>query len=179
MRRSFGWLLLCAACSAGEVPDLPDAEDLEEVWDGPGDPEGPGMEGVTEAHNKVRRPLGIPELVYSEEMAVVSAEWLEHLENNEGCDIEHDWSSPLGENLYWSTAGAGPAVVVKAWADEVEDYDYDSNTCEPGRQCGHYTQIVWSTTTIVGCASRRCAQCPEIWMCNYDPAGNRQGRRPY
>jgi len=40
------------------------------------------------------------------------------------------------------------------WADEEKCYDYDSNTCAEGHMCGHYTQIVWSTTRKLGCAWR-------------------------
>lgn len=181
MRRSVLWMLVCGACSADLVDEVltPSDTELEDVWQGPGDPEDGAMMGITEAHNIVRRGVGVPDLEYSAEMARVSAEWLVHLEENEGCDIEHNWDSPLGENLYWATGNSTPEDVVESWASEVADYDYDTNSCEPGKQCGHYTQIVWSDTTIVGCAARRCASGPEIWMCNYDPAGNWAGRRPY
>jgi hypothetical protein len=78
--------------------------------------------------------------------------------------------------------------VVRAWADEVADYDYENNSCVTGEQCGHYTQVVWRTTTRVGCATKVCtknspfgAQAPtwQYWVCNYDPPGNYQGQRPY
>ena len=45
----------------------------------------------------------------------------------------------------------GPAAVT-AWVNEEADYHYASNTCDAGQMCGHYTQIVWATTTKLGCA---------------------------
>ncbi len=83
----------------------------------------------------------------------------------------------------WSLADA-----VAAWAGEAQDYDYATNGCAPGKQCGHYTQIVWRDTLRVGCAHRACdtnspfgAQLPswDFWVCDYEPPGNFVGRRPY
>ena len=69
--------------------------------------------------------------------------------------------------------------VVQSWASEEEFYDYDANTCEPNQMCGHYTQIVWEQTTHVGCAVHICEDQSELWMCNYNPAGNWVGEKPY
>ena len=55
-----------------------------------------------------------------------------------------DGVSWIGENLYVTSAGQYEGVArdaTQAWYDEKEDYTYDSNTCAPGRVCGHYTQV--------------------------------------
>ena len=31
--------------------------------------------------------------------------------------------------------------VVKAWYNEIQWFDYQTNTCETGKVCGHYTQV--------------------------------------
>ena len=134
--------------------------------------------GITLAHNLVRQQYGVPDLIYDQELAQVSVEWIEHLAQN-GCVLEHNWDSPLGENLFWSNYEASPEVVVESWASEVVYYDYETNSCEPGQMCGHFTQLVWSTTERVGCAVGVCTDGSEIWMCNYDPAGNMVGVLPY
>jgi pathogenesis-related protein 1 len=91
----------------------------------------------------------------------------------------HRPDSSYGENLYDVTgATVTPAEVVKAWADEARDYDYKSNTCRARAVCGHYTQVIWNTTKQVGCAVARGGG-REVWVCNYDPPGNWQGKRPY
>ena len=50
----------------------------------------------------------------------------------------------IGENLY-VTSTSNPEVTmntaIQAWYDEISNYNYDSNTCEPGKACGHYTQV--------------------------------------
>lgn len=50
-----------------------------------------------------------------------------------------------GENLW---AGQGdfkhnfdPSVGITAWFDEYVDYDFETEYCEPEKQCGHYTQV--------------------------------------
>lgn len=136
------------------------------------------MVGITEAHNVIRREYGVPELSYEPELEAVSAEWIAHLASS-GCMLEHNWDSPLGENLFWSNYPETPEAVVGWWASEVQFYDYESNSCEPGQMCGHFTQVVWSTTERVGCAVGACDDGSEIWMCNYDPAGNTIGVLPY
>jgi len=140
--------------------------------------EPPGMEGMVAAHNAVRAGVGVSDLVWDDMLADIAAEWSASLAA-EGCTMAHDYSSPYGENLYWSNFESNPQQVVEAWASEVAFYDYDSNSCAAGEQCGHYTQLVWDTTERVGCARAVCSGGEEIWMCDYDPPGNYVGERPY
>ena len=135
-------------------------------------PEASPLGGMTEAHNVIRRAHGIEsDLKWDEDLVQVSTEWLQNLDTNNNCQMEHNWDSPLGENLMWAPYG---------WASEEEFYDYDSNSCVPGEMCGHYTQIVWEATERVGCAMIICNNEEEyMWMCNYDPAGNWVGEHPY
>ena len=141
-------------------------------------PETGRMEGITFFHNEIRKQKGIPELTWDEELVTISADWLTHLDE-QGCIMEHNWDSPYGENLFWSNYPSTPEEVVYSWASEEEFYSYDDNSCEPGEMCGHYTQIVWANTTHLGCAVHTCTDQTELWMCNYNPAGNWVGERPY
>ena len=55
-----------------------------------------------------------------------------------------DGVSWVGENLYITSARQYEGVArdaIQSWYNEKSDYDYDSNTCTPGRVCGHYTQV--------------------------------------
>ena len=36
---------------------------------------------------------------------------------------------------------------VDSWVAEASHYDYDTNTCDD--VCGHYTQVVWRTSTAM------------------------------
>jgi pathogenesis-related protein 1 len=73
-----------------------------------------------------------------------------------------------------------PEQVVDSWGSEKADYDYANNSCAPGKMCGHYTQMVWRTTATVGCARAVCEDnLQQVWVCQYQPAGNWVDNRPY
>ncbi|MCA9567371.1 MAG: Fis family transcriptional regulator [Myxococcales bacterium] len=170
------WTLLFAiACEPQPEPTAVDPVPTAPATDS----EAPGVSGVLAAHNDVRDGVDVPPLAYDSDLAEVAAAWIEGLDG-EGCNLRHDYSSPYGENLYWTSATADSLEVVSSWESEVVDYDYATNSCAPDQMCGHYTQLVWSTTERVGCAKRQCSGGRgEIWMCVYDPAGNFSGQRPY
>ncbi len=73
------------------------------------------------------------------------------------------------------------ADAVDSWASEVPWYDYASNSCNApaGKSCGHYTQVVWAKSTEVGCGVAICDDKGQVWVCNYKPAGNYSGQKPY
>ena len=130
---------------------------------------------MLDAHNAIRARVGVPPLVWSDQLAQVAQDWANHLIATGG--FRHRPNNRYGENLYSISGGtASPAQVVGYWAREARGYDIRSNTCSG--VCGHYTQIVWGTTRAVGCAVATDRR-REVWVCNYDPPGNIVGYRPY
>jgi uncharacterized protein YkwD len=114
-------------------------------------------------------------LKWSKQLAERAQDWADALLARR--QFVHRPNSTFGENLFEITgAAASPWQVVMAWAAEAQNYDYNSNKCHG--VCGHYTQIVWSSTREVGCAVARSGG-REVWVCNYDPPGNWIGERPY
>ncbi|XP_029291060.1 peptidase inhibitor 16-like [Cottoperca gobio] len=91
-----------------------------------------------------------------------------------------------GENLF---AGTGPLDLREAlekWFLERLDYDFQNNSCDEEKMCGHYTQMVWADTHRVGCAFHVCNNMEGLdWervsylVCNYYPAGNYEDERPF
>ncbi|MQL84965.1 hypothetical protein Taro_017486 [Colocasia esculenta] len=87
------------------------------------------------------------------------------------CQLKHS-GGPYGENLFvgWgrelSAADAG-----KAWVDERQHYNCRSNSCASRQVCGHYTQVVWSSSTRIGCARVKCSNGGIFITCNYSPPG--------
>lgn len=145
------------------------------------------------AHNKWRAAIGVSEeLAYSPVLAKSAQAWVNHLKQSNHCRMRHSKpNGKYGENLFWASAlqwsdgrkqlqAVSPEQVVDSWGGEIADYDYASNSCKQGKMCGHYTQMVWRTTSTVGCAMAVCKDSREqIWACQYQPAGNRVGSRPY
>lgn len=95
-----------------------------------------------------------------------------------------------GENLAYST-GLSFSIdqAVGLWADEYVGYDFASGACSVDA-CGHYTQLVWHNTMLVGCGDAVCApmRAPSgtilasrarYHVCRYATAGNIGRERPY
>ncbi len=144
------------------------------------------------AHNRWRTTVHVPPLTYSPKLAAYAQEWANHLRDDNGCRMQHSRpDGKYGENLYWGSAvqwsdgrrevqKVSPKKVVDDWASERLDYDYKNNSCAQGKMCGHYTQVIWKTTTTVGCAVALCGDTREqIWVCRYQPPGNWIGKKPY
>lgn len=147
---------------------------------------------IVAAHNKWRAEVGAGKLSYSTELEASAQAWADNLKNTNHCQMRH--SAPegrYGENLFWASAvkwSDGRRELQKvpsdrpvdAWATEKAYYDYASNECEPGKVCGHYTQLVWKASTKVGCAYAICEDShDQVWVCQYQPAGNVVGSKPY
>lgn len=149
-------------------------------------------DAIVAAHNKWRAKVGVGKLSYSPELEVSAQAWADNLKHTNHCQMRH--SSPegkYGENLFWASAmmwtdgrreleKVPSEKPVDSWGSEIHDYNYEKNSCKPGRMCGHYTQMVWKTSTKVGCAMAVCEDSREqVWVCQYQPAGNWVGRKPY
>ena len=149
--------------------------------------ESPSMSGMTSLHNSVRANVSpsanppLNPLLWDDDVAADAQLWADN------CRFVHGGRPNEGQNIY---AAGGfvptPSDVVNNWASEVSFYNYNTNTCASGQQCGHYTQIVWSSTTKLGCGMTHCmSNSPGSkgdWyfvVCNYKPPGNYVGKKPY
>ncbi len=170
------------------------------------------MVGITAAHNAVRAaasnpvpktPLGA--LKWSPTIAAWAQEWADKqaMTNCSGSQNPHHPSADLqakgyGENIaFFGKSGSGSASkaedAVNGWAAEKSCWTYGkfmtTDSCNAtciknlnSNGCGHYTALVWSTTTEVGCGVATCKSGVfnmDIWVCNYSKAGNWLGQAPY
>ncbi|CAN1154193.1 Pathogenesis-related protein PR-1 [Linum perenne] len=92
------------------------------------------------AHNKIRAKYYLSALRWNRTLA-------------------HSNDRIYGENLFWSKYGHWtPKNVVKTWADENKYYDFESNQCLQSQPCDNFTQIIWKSTTDVGCGRAQCGR---------------------
>lgn len=83
-----------------------------------------------------------------------------------------------GQNLaYWSDPATPVGKLVQLWIDEKNNYDIKSGACAGGKVCGHYTQMVWSESTKVGCGVTNCPSMGAYLVCDYLIPGNMMGKK--
>jgi uncharacterized protein YkwD len=132
-------------------------------------------------HNHYRRLHGAPELKRensTQKQLETSAKAVA-----DSCVFAHT-NIPYGENL--ATGFSGPTSVTNAWYDEHRLYDRNKPIYSP--QTGHFTQLVWTNSSTIGCAA---AYCPggvkdgngnlvknykNMYACHYWPPGNFQSQ---
>lgn len=129
-------------------------------------------------------------LEWDEELAAVAQRLADQ------CVFNHDCSAcrrvdrfSVGQNLYISShsdhSQTGPNwyAAVKKWYDEVALFP-NSNTENfvPTSSTGHYSQMLWAETSLVGCGYTTFVQggwLNKLYACNYGPAGNMRGGSMY
>jgi len=95
------------------------------------------------------------------------------------CAMQHS-NGPYGENSAgMSDDSLNASGAVQMWVDEENDYDFTTNTCAPGKECGHYTQVIWGDSVRLGCARVVCNTGGTFIICNYNPPGNIMGQTPF
>ncbi|KAL0365267.1 UNVERIFIED_CONTAM: Basic form of pathogenesis-related protein 1 [Sesamum angustifolium] len=95
------------------------------------------------------------------------------------CALTHS-NGIYGENLAKGSSSSFSGVsAVNMWVAEKQCYDYNTNSCIGGKQCLHYTQVVWHDSTQLGCARVQCSNGWYYVVCNYDAPGNWEGEWPY
>lgn len=155
---------------------------------------------ICDQHNVLRAKHASPALTWSKELAANAKAWVAgchtqkdalgneffcHQNKGFGCGTDANYH--YGENLswFWGTPQLTPAEVVNGWYCENNVYDYDNPKIgtgvmfgcnnNPGKVTGHFTQVVWKSSKLIGCAKNTCplgGNSATLWACEYDPAGN-------
>jgi hypothetical protein len=148
------------------------------------------MSGMTAAHNKWRERVGVARVSWNTALAASAKAYAEQCVWQHSSDRSPDAGfNSVGENLAYTSqqlSAYGVENVVDMWADERFDWDFGM-TIGDGTfsEYGHYTQVVWHSTTEIGCGAAYCANIAGIQgsgtviVCRYGPAGNYTGQAPY
>ncbi|XP_052797722.1 cysteine-rich venom protein latisemin-like [Mya arenaria] len=138
---------------------------------------------IVHIHNTVRRDVSpqatdMQIMSWDAELATFAQRWAEN------CVFQHDKNYKrrsfgrfsVGQNLYMHSLRVSWSVAIKAWSDEKADYNYAGASTGV---TGHYTQMVWSSSSKVGCGYAYCSSVGNIYVCDYGPAGNMGNQLPY
>ena len=125
-------------------------------------------------HNQARASVGVPPLEWSQELASLAQEWANRLARRG--QLEHRSGNSYGENLAYGTE-LSAAAAANLWLQERAAYDGGPINSGNISAVGHYTQMIWRSTTRVGYGIARVGGNTYV-VANYAPAGNVVGQRP-
>lgn len=153
---------------------------------------------ILDMHNQLRQSVALGQVQgqpSASSMMLIS--WDEELAKKaqdlaNTCHYGHDSNSAravnrfyVGQNIAttWSTWERSPepdfASQIKAWFNEVDSYSFSSGF---SHATGHYSQMVWGDTYLIGCGFTYFYdgyRYQKIYVCNYGPGGNVAGKTPY
>ena len=137
-------------------------------------------ERLLAAHNMERAMAHVPPMRWSTQLAAQATSYARLLAAT-GMFQHSDRGSRggLGENLWMGTTGAfSIEQMIGGWTSERRwfvpgRFPYVSRT-RSWHDVGHYTQMIWPTTTTVGCGIAS-ARGNDVLVCRYGPAGNVDG----
>nr|QVT77486.1 pathogenesis-related protein 1 [Moniliophthora perniciosa] len=121
-------------------------------------------------HNDERANHGAGNLTWSSDLASAAQDWANQ------CRFQTS-DSNYGENVARGSGQFAPKDAVNLWLKDKQDY----NSQNPSPSS--WTQIVWKSTTQLGCAQAKCPTTngdnqqdeQTFYVCYYDPAGNVRG----
>jgi hypothetical protein len=139
-------------------------------------------ETIVELHNRERALVGARPLSWDPTLAAAAAAYAPQLARL--ARLDHSPRSTRrgqGENLWRGSRGAyAVGAVIAAWAGEKRLFRAGifPNVSSSGDSydVNHYSQMIWPTTTSVGCAFHR-ANRYDYLVCRYSPRGNVDGQR--
>ncbi|XP_055986611.1 cysteine-rich secretory protein 2-like [Sorex fumeus] len=135
---------------------------------------------IIDKHNALRRSVSptasnMLKMKWSEEAATNAQIWADK------CTLSHSTSeyrklntSTCGENLFMSSHAATWSSGIQAWFNESSNFIYGVGAKTKGAIIEHYTQVVWFSSSLVGCAVSYCPDAYQkyYYVCQYCPGGN-------
>ena len=176
---------LAAACPAQTIPTVFPSTIVDGIATRPGPsigclkPDDVRMVEIYKRHNVARAAYGSGPLVWDPMLANGAATYARQLTTLGRVHAPREGRKNIRENLLQSLRGQrSPTQMVAVWTDEKQYFKPgvfpDVSTTGDWSKVGHYTQMIWPTTTTIGCAIH--SDTKYDWtVCRYSPPGNRDG----
>ena len=128
---------------------------------------------MLEQHNMERESLDLVPLEWSDELAESAQLWADTLSV---LDKAQHSDSGYGENIWFgSYQSMTLEEMATEWLNEKQFFrvgePVPKNCSESWQKCGHYSQMVWASTTQIGCGVASSEKTSYL-VCQYNPAGN-------
>lgn len=134
---------------------------------------------ILDVHNRYRAEVAVPPLQWSDSLAADAQSWANYLASLGGLQLIHSNTPGQGENLAGRTSGAPNShlLMVEDLASERQFFAPGpfTSVVANGQVIGHYTQMIWRSTTHVGCAIASGGG-NDFLVCRYSPPGNVLGQ---
>ena len=177
--RALSLLLLLAPCvaTAAVTPALPSPN-----WPAPADRAELLLREVSlRLHNGARTRFGVAPVTWSPALAAEASAYAAKMAATGfyGHDTTAGRRAKMGENLWRGQRGVfAYEVMVGLMVDEVEHFRSgvfpDVSRTGEWHHVAHFTQIVWPSTTEIGCGLAASAST-DYFVCRYAPTGNKDG----
>ncbi|XP_061810638.1 GLI pathogenesis-related 2, like [Nerophis lumbriciformis] len=128
-------------------------------------------EDALRRHNEHRKKHQAPPLKLSSKLNREAARYAESLASTRILKHSEDSSKgSYGENLAWASNDQLGKDVSDRWYDEVKQYNFNSPGFSSGT--GHFTAMVWKSTTTLGVGKAIASDGSSFVVARYFPAGN-------
>ncbi|XP_003833223.1 cysteine-rich secretory protein 3 isoform X2 [Pan paniscus] len=165
---------------AGLLPSFPANEDKDPAFTALLTTQTQVQREIVNKHNELRRAVSPParnmlKMEWNKEAAANAQKWANQCNYRHSNPKDRMTSLKCGENLYMSSAPSSWSQAIQSWFDEYNDFDFGVGPKTPNAVVGHYTQVVWYSSYLVGCGSAYCPNQKVLkyyYVCQYCPAGN-------
>jgi len=146
------------------------------------------MQDILEVHNFFRCLHNVPPMTWDPAIAANAQAWADAGRYEHSPDSARKLPNigQVGENLAWGYPSRTGKDAVEAWYAEVSHTDgtpvdcKDKNADAGDEPICHYTQVVWESSTKLGCGKGKANvlnyEDGDFWVCQYGPAGNYEGQ---
>lgn len=146
---------------------------------------------VLDIHNLYRCMHGVPLMTWDSAIAANAQTWADngHYGHSSTAFRTLPGIGGTGENLAWGYPTRSGKDSVQAWYDEIIFTDGTPGSCtDKNSDAGneaicHYTQVVWKSSTKLGCGKGKAnvvngqnSYNGDFWVCHYGPPGNYGGQ---
>ncbi|KAG8445812.1 hypothetical protein GDO86_010556 [Hymenochirus boettgeri] len=142
---------------------------------------------IVDTHNNFRRNVSpkatnMLKMMWSDEVGKIADNWAKK------CNLQHSPQDArkttnfnCGENLFMSSSPVTWEEAITNLHSEIKDFQYGTGAKTTGAVIGHYTQIVWYNSYLIGASVAYCpnAELKYFYVFNFCPAGNMANQIPY